>query len=205
MREPCVLTVMVKAPVCGSVKTRLGREIGAVAAVALYRTLTEGLLRQVSRDRRWRTVLAVTPPAAVAHRFACWRWVANDRIAQVRGGLGHRMRSILDGNGRHGIVVGSDIPFVKAANVAEAFMLLRRSGAVFGPAEDGGYWLVGLGPRARALRPFDKVRWSTANALTDTLSALGGGPVAFARTLFDVDTASDYRRLLRRRLAGTLR
>jgi hypothetical protein len=64
---------------------------------------------------------------------------------------------------------------------------------VFGPAEDGGYWLVGLGAR-RPPDPFGGVRWSTPHALADTLARLRA-PVrrraVLLRRLRDVDTAAD--------------
>jgi glycosyltransferase A (GT-A) superfamily protein (DUF2064 family) len=62
---------------------------------------------------------------------------------------------------------------------------------VFGPAEDGGYWLVGLGPR-RPARPFAAVRWSTAHALADTRRNFHGRRIALLRSLSDVDTAADW-------------
>jgi uncharacterized protein len=67
---------------------------------------------------------------------------------------------------------------------------------VFGPAADGGYWLVGFGP-IRPARPFAGARWSTRHALADTLGNLRGRRVALLRTLRDVDTAAD--------LAATMR
>ncbi|MGH7152483.1 MAG: DUF2064 domain-containing protein, partial [Acetobacteraceae bacterium] len=64
---------------------------------------------------------------------------------------------------------------------------------VFGPAADGGYWLVGFGPR-RPARPFARVRWSTEHALTDTLRQCGRRRTGFLRVLHDVDTGEDFRR-----------
>jgi glycosyltransferase A (GT-A) superfamily protein (DUF2064 family) len=65
-----------------------------------------------------------------------------------------------------------------------------RADAVFGPAEDGGYWLGGFGPR-RPPRAFAAVRWSTEHALADTLANCRGRRVALLRRLRDVDTAAD--------------
>jgi glycosyltransferase A (GT-A) superfamily protein (DUF2064 family) len=92
------------------------------------------------------------------------------------------------------VLIGSDIPGVTAADIAAAFRALGRAQAVFGPAEDGGYWLVGFGPR-RPARPFAGVRWSTEHALADTLSNCAGHRVALVRRLRDVDTAADLRAL----------
>jgi glycosyltransferase A (GT-A) superfamily protein (DUF2064 family) len=113
------------------------------------------------------------------------------RIAQGRGDIGQRMdkacRRFREGNVA---IIGSDIPGAGAADVWGAFRALGRHDAVFGPAEDGGYWLVALGPR-RPAQPFVKARWSTEHALADTVRNFRGRRVALARRLRDVDTACD--------------
>jgi uncharacterized protein len=191
MREPPQLVIMTKAPICGAVKTRLSQEIGAVAAAALQRTLTAALLREAARDPRFRTALFVSPDASVY--ASCWSRAP--RFGQGQGGLGARMQRVFDRHGRGPLmIVGADIPFITRDKIAEAFRLLRGADAVFGPAEDGGYWLVGLRRRPKILSPFSNVRWSSRHALADTLKNLRGHRVAFARTLFDIDTADDYRR-----------
>ncbi len=231
MRVPPILVIMAKAPVCGAVKSRLAGKIGAVAATALARTLTEALLREAGGDARFRTVLAITPDAALRARFTSWRAtrvevaaphptpgkpaatlsrngrglfrasrvrgdaVYSGRIGQGRGGLGQRMQRIFDACGQGPlIIVGTDIPFVSRGMIAEAFHRLRGADAVFGRAEDGGYWLVGLRRRPKRLTPFEDVRWSSPHALADTLKNLAGHRIAFAATLFDIDTEADYRR-----------
>jgi uncharacterized protein len=205
MRQPPILVVMARAPVCGAVKTRLAMEIGVVRATALHRLLTARLLREVTRDPRFRTVLAVSPDLAVHARFPAWmqqspRRGPPMRIKQGKGGLGERMQRIFNRCGRGPlIIVGTDIPFVTAAMIADAFRKFASADAVFGPAEDGGYWLVGLRRRPRCLAPFENVRWSSSHVLEDTIANLPACRIAFARTLYDVDTADNYRRFLRER------
>ena len=87
--------------------------------------------------------------------------------------------------------MGSDIPDVTPDDLAQAFCTLGQAHAAFGPAEDGGYWLVALSPR-RPARPFARVRWSSEHALSDTLANFAGRRVALLRTLRDVDTREDY-------------
>ena len=91
-------------------------------------------------------------------------------------------------------IIGCDIPAANADDLAAAFRALGRADAVFGPAKDGGYWLVGLGPR-RPARPFAAVRWSSRHALADTLANFAGRRVAMLRLLADVDSAADWRSL----------
>ncbi len=97
------------------------------------------------------------------------------------------------------IIVGTDIPFITREIIAKAFRHLHGADAVFGRAEDGGYWLVGLRRRPKRLAPFENIRWSSPYALADTLKNLSTHRAAFAATLFDIDTEADYLRYLRER------
>ena len=179
---------MVKEPRPGRVKTRLGRDIGILAAAWWYRHQSAALLRRL-RDPRWRVVLAATPDAALNSPI----WPADlPRIAQGRGDLGQRMARAMGRFRGPVCLVGSDIPGLGRPEVARAFAALRGHDAVFGPATDGGYWLVGLrrGGLARE-RMFGLVRWSSPHALADSAATLTGWRIAFADTLADVDTAAD--------------
>jgi glycosyltransferase A (GT-A) superfamily protein (DUF2064 family) len=113
------------------------------------------------------------------------------RIPQGSGDIGLRMdracRRFPNGNVA---IIGCDIPAACAADVRAAFKALGGAQAVFGPAEDGGYWLIGMGPR-RPARPFANARWSTEHALKDTLVNFAGRKTVRLRTLRDVDTAAD--------------
>ena len=195
MHKPAVFVIMTKAPVCGAVKTRLAKQIGAVAATALTRALAASLLRETARDPRFRTVLAITPDRALNVPFAAWSAAKAERIAQKRGGLGERMQRIFGRCGQGPLIIaGTDIPFIRRETIADAFRKLHHADAVFGRAEDGGYWLVGLSRRAKRLTPFGNVRWSSPYALDDTLKNLENCRIAFAATRFDIDTVTDYRR-----------
>lgn len=180
------VVVFARAPRLGAVKRRLARDIGGRAALRFHIGTLYGLLRSLRRDRLFRTFLATTPDHA---KFALpWR-VA--RVPQGHGDLGQRMdracRRFPRGNV---VIVGCDIPEASAADARAAFRALGSASAVFGPAEDGGYWLVGLAPN-RPARPFANARWSSEHALTDTLANFRGRRVARLRCLRDVDTAAD--------------
>ena len=91
------------------------------------------------------------------------------------------------------LVIGSDIPGVTAPIIAEAFEALKGHDMVFGPATDGGYWLVGVANGARPLPEtlFAGVRWSGRDALADSLATLGDLRVGFCAMLSDVDEVKD--------------
>lgn len=184
------LIVMLKEPRPGRVKTRLGRDIGMVRAAWWFRHQTARLLRRLD-DPRWDLILAVSPDGeGLTSRV----WPAHlTRIAQGPGHLGDRMSRILRAMPPGpACVIGGDIPGITPAHIARAFARIRDHDAVFGPAPDGGYWLVGLRHPGRMPAGFlDKVRWSSEHALTDSLSSLGTARVAFCDTLADVDTVAD--------------
>ena len=194
------LVVMAKAPRLGAVKTRLAKGIGAVEATRFYRNTGKQLLARIGRDPRWRTLLALSPDPAVHDRGAFFG--APPRIAQGQGDLGHRMGRLMhDLPPGPVVIVGSDIPDIAARHIAAAFKALGSHDAVFGPADDGGYWLVGLRRRPRVPEIFRNVRWSSEHALADTLANVSriGLSVAMLERLCDIDNADDYARLIKRR------
>jgi uncharacterized protein len=204
MRPERHLVVFLRAPRLGQVKSRLAAGIGAVAALGFYRRTSAPLLRRLTRDRRWRCHLALTPDSAASGKRS-WP-VRALRRGQGGGDLGRRMARVFATlPPGPAVIVGSDIPAMTMEHVAAAFRALGRSEAVFGPARDGGYWLVGLRRRPRLPRGlFERVRWSSEHALADTLAGLPPGmPVAMLEALEDVDDAAAYRRWLNRRSPGS--
>lgn len=184
------LVVMVKEPRPGRVKTRLGRDIGMVAAAWWFRWQTDRLLRRL-RDPRWELILAVSPDrAGLQSRI----WPPDlARIPQGVGDLGDRMGRILrclpPGPAA---IIGADIPGIRRQHIAKAFEALGAHDAVFGPAPDGGYWLVGLRRGGRIPAGlFREVRWSGPHALADSVRSLGHARIAMIETLRDVDTVDD--------------
>lgn len=193
MRARRHLAVFLKAPRLGQVKSRLAGAIGWIEAARFHRAQAQRLIRAVGRDRRWRTTLWIAPRGALRHRDLPGLGLA--RFGQGPGDFGRRMAQPFRLLPRGDVIlVGSDIPTLDAAVVAQAFRSLTRSDAVFGPALDGGFWLVGLKGNLRLRPPFEKVRWSTRYALSDTLAALTRTRVALLPPLADIDTPEDYRR-----------
>lgn len=190
------LIVFARAPLYGAVKTRLAAQIGRGAAWQAYRAMTDATLKAVAAQSYWSTRLAVTP-RKFATRGRFWP-AAIMRGPQAAGDLGVRMAGALAAASHLGpaIVVGSDIPDMTASHIRDAFDVLARRDVVFGPATDGGYWLVGVrrgAPIAVLRHLFDNVRWSSATALEDTMRNVPAGwRVGEAATLRDIDTAADF-------------
>ena len=189
MAKPLVI-VFARAPRYGAVKTRLARDIGAADTLRFYRTALRDLIRRIGHDPRWETRLCVTPDVAAAERNL-WPLAAT---AQGHGDLGRRMaRALRAAGSRPAVVVGSDIPALGARHVATAFQALRRGPFALGPANDGGYWLIGARCGA-ALAPnaLDGVRWSSPQTLADSAARLHNVQILDA-TLDDVDDGAGYR------------
>ena len=193
------LVLFVRAPELGHGKRRLAREIGDVATVRFERLMLALLLRRLAVDRRWRLRIAVTPDRARCHARHWWCGV--DVTGQGGGDLGVRMRRALAAcPPGPAVLVGGDIPALAARHVAAAFHQLGGCDPVFGPAEDGGFWLVGARRSPRLPPLFDKVRWSSPHTLADTLAELPRRvKVGFVDRLEDVDDGEAYRRLAPRR------
>jgi rSAM/selenodomain-associated transferase 1 len=176
------LVIFARYPRFGTGKSRLAAGAGAGLALRFQRVMLSTLLRRLSGDPRWRTWLAVTPD-----RSGPWPRHIGIR-PQGKGDLGQRMARVA----KHMppgpvVIVGTDSPRLRADHVAHAFGALGNCEAVFGPAMDGGYWMVGLRRRPHFINPFRAVRWSSEHALEDTLANLNGHSVAILDRLDDVD------------------
>ena len=190
------LVLFVRAPTLGRGKRRLAREIGDVAAVRFERRMLALLPRRLARCRRWRLRIAATPDRALRHGPA-----RIERVGQGAGDLGARMSRAIAGCPPGPVVlVGADIPAMRAGHIAAAFALLGACDLVFGPTEDGGFWLIGARRRQHLRSSFAAVRWSTRFALADVLANLPDHlAIGFVERLSDVDDAEAYRRLAPRR------
>ena len=198
-----IVVVFAKAPILGTVKTRLAATIGEPAALAFYLRLLGRTVERLSGEylsgKNWRLRLAVTPDDSVGDGAL---WPADtDRFGQGGGDLGERMLRVLRlaRPERPIVIVGCDIPGLDARHATAAFAALAANDLVFGPADDGGFYLVGA---ARPPKPelFDGVRWSSAATLADVTSGLDTPP-ALVETLRDLD---DIASLEAHRAAGRL-
>ncbi len=190
-----IVFVFVKAPVPGRVKTRLAASLGSVEAARLYRSLAHRIVERVAAGG-YRTVVYFDPPGAAAEVRA-WLGAGREYRPQPQGDLGERLRqAFADGFEEADCVsvVGTDIPDLDRAAVERSFELVSASegpDAVFGPALDGGYYLLALSRPAPGL--FEGIAWSTGAVLEESLrraEALGL-TVGFLDSLADIDRGED--------------
>ena len=195
------LVIFTRYPEPGITKTRLIPVLGPEGAAAVQRQMTEHLLDNVSR-------LVRTRPLTVEIRFAggdarlMQNWLGSDFLyaAQGDGELDKRMTAALtaafDAGAKAAVIIGTDIPGITAEIIGRAFDVLRQKDAVFGPAADGGYYLVGLrkGAFGRALPTlFSGLPWGTNRVLALSMERTAELTlsVALLDTLEDVDRPED--------------
>lgn len=187
MKRP-VLMIMAKAPRVGAVKTRLARDIGGIAAWRFHRNMLAALVRRLTTPF-WRLVMFVTPDRS---RFRLPVRAAH--VNQGHGDLGQRMARGLSAcpTGVPVVLIGCDIPGITTPIIRSAFDALKSHDVVFGPATDGGFWLIGWSGRRRFWRPFAGVRWSQHDTLAATMKNFKGRRFARAVRLSDVDDLSSW-------------
>ncbi len=195
--------VFAKKPQLGRVKTRLAAHIGEPQALEFYRRTLLTLLARLSSGGDWRCWISLTPDTAVTEPPF---WPAEfEPLPQGDGDLGRRMaRSIEALPGGPVLLVGADIPALQNHHLEAGFEALENHDTVFGPAADGGYWLVGSNRTFATADLFENVRWSTDRALADTLANVNtlGKTAARLATLEDIDDDKAYQKWLTNALSG---
>jgi rSAM/selenodomain-associated transferase 1 len=189
---------MAKAPRMGRVKTRLAIDIGVHKAWSFYRHNLNSIVRSLAKSSGWKTWLSVSPDESI-NKNHIWPTKAQ-RISQGFGDLGQRMDKIMQlmpiGPT---IIIGADIPEINSSNITDAFRLLGRKDVVLGPAQDGGYWLIGQRRRPRIISLFANVRWSSPYTLADTKQNIPRlASTGYVTKLADIDDAKAYQAFIQR-------
>jgi hypothetical protein len=187
------LVIFARTPRLGRVKSRLARDVGVVAAWQIYRQISSTVLRRLGRSHLWWCWLALDS----RHPWRSGRvWPHGwRRVDQGSGDLGQRMARVARRLPPGPVVIaGSDVPNMGADDVQSAFRALHDHDFVFGPAMDGGYWLLGVKRRPIPHGLFAEVRWSSRNVLADTLANISNHPVAFLDLKEDIDTGAAFSR-----------
>jgi rSAM/selenodomain-associated transferase 1 len=199
------LAVFARAPVAGEVKTRLAATLGAERAARLHEGLVWRTLGTAAAAQGGPVTLWCSPDCAHPFFERCRAQLGVELRAQRGADLGERMRAAFEDAWAHGrslVLIGSDCPALAPAHLAEAARRLGALDAVFIPAEDGGYVLVGASRRLPRL--FEDIEWGGAGVMAATRRRLGemGARWEELPTLWDVDRAEDYERMCAQHLLG---
>ncbi len=203
------LLVFTKAPRPGAVKTRLIPLMGARGAAALHARLVKRTLATARRARIGQIELHCTPDCDDPFLRFCGGRYGISLVPQSEGDLGTRMTHAFEralASATRAILIGTDCPALTVRHLRDADRILSTGrDAVFAPAEDGGYALIGLA-RCDA-RLFEGIAWGEANVMHETRERLSGLGWCWQEldTLWDVDLPEDYQRLLDSGLLGPKR
>jgi len=191
--------VFSKIPQRGRVKTRLIPAIGEVQALLLYEAMIRHTLETVEKSG---------VPAQISYcgtgdpmkSFSGFR-SSFSILSQKGTDLGERMANafeeVFENAGERAVLIGCDIPQLTTELLRRAFDCLGSSDTVFGPADDGGYYLVGLNRNAFIPDLFTDIGWGSEWVLKQTLEKISahGLSVEMLDQLLDVDTSQDLFRL----------
>ena len=189
------IAVFAKAPVAGEVKTRLMATLGPKGAARLHQALVERALATALAARLGPVALWCAPETSHPFFLWCAKRFGVELRRQQGCDLGERMHHAFEQAAGPLLLIGSDCPALGPSDLVAAAETLRHDDAVFVPAEDGGYVLVGLS-RADA-RVFANVPWSTARVMACTRERLRDAGLRWRELpeLWDVDRPDDYVRL----------
>ncbi|MGB5339473.1 MAG: TIGR04282 family arsenosugar biosynthesis glycosyltransferase [Gammaproteobacteria bacterium] len=175
MKYPdCRLLIFSRAPQPGQVKTRLIPLLGETATADLYADLVTGTLEKLTTAGLCPVDLWCSPDTGHPFFQQCRDRFGVELYRQSQGDLGRRMSNALAAGLQRSaavILVGTDIPSLKAGDIAAACAALTGdSDTVLGPAVDGGYYLIGLRTHHAAL--FEGIPWGTPGVFQATLACM---------------------------------
>ena len=190
------LILFTRYPIAGRAKTRLIPALGAAGAAALQRQFTElTLCRAIALGVARGVSIEVRYEGGSESLMRAWLGPRPRYTSQGAGDLGQRLaraaQDAFDDNAGSVVIIGADCPRLDERLLHEAFDALRAHPIVFGPAKDGGYYLLGLCRPVPVL--FQDIPWSTSSVLTASIriARSSGHEPALLTTLPDVDEPSD--------------
>lgn len=186
------LILFVRNPLLGKVKTRLAKTIGDIEALQVYKELLLHTMEQtvkVSCDKfLFYDTEVVTDDIWPAQHFT--------KYVQEGLDLGQRMENAFQKlftlGYKNAVIIGSDLFDLKSNHIESAFQQLVENDVVIGPAEDGGYYLLGLKKVFPSI--FKDKEWGTSSVLEQTLKDIVNCKVSLLETLNDIDTFEDLQK-----------
>lgn len=201
MNPDTTVIVFLKLPEPGLAKTRLAAAIGVEAALALYREMVHHTMKQVMESGLNMCIhyAGSGDPAGYFPDLAPYSITTPQAGTDLGERMANSFESVFENGAESALLIGCDIPRVTARVLRKAAHLLDRADAVLGPAQDGGYYLIGLNRPSFHRRIFADIPWGTAAVLSETIHRLTtvGMKTAQLDRLSDIDTVDDLDRLIR--------
>ena len=190
--QTSLLMVFVRNPQLGTVKTRLATTVGDKVALEIYIELmrhTAKITHKVSADKK-------VFYSDKIEQNDIWTEMNFSKALQTKGTLGQRMenafRTAFEKGYKKVLIVGSDLYSLKTSHIEKALHQLDKKQVVIGPAQDGGYYLLGLNKNLPAL--FCNKSWGASTVLKETLNDLKLKSIFLIETLNDIDNFEDLKK-----------
>jgi rSAM/selenodomain-associated transferase 1 len=194
MKNKNALIIIAKHPEKENVKTRLSGSMTREKRLELYMSMLGNTINRLRTVKGTDTIIAFAPGETKSYFSSFYL----QTIPLPTGDLGERMHHAFEQVFRNGYekaaLVGVDIPDLSESIVLKAYEFLTDNDIVFGPAKDGGYYLIGM--KRPYIELFKGVPWSTAETLKKSIEKVKKKGLSFALTeeLYDVDTEKDAKR-----------
>lgn len=194
LSQKCVL-LFIRAPELGKVKTRLEKQLDAPSVLSLYKCFVEDIITTLKKSGH-EVIIFFWPPEK---KEIVKHWLGASTSYQPQNGhsLGDRMRnafaSVFDKGVKQAVLIGSDFPDLDKQIVMEAFDALIAEDVVVGPAEDGGYYLIGF--RNHGFNPdvFSDIEWGSSQVFEQTQKRIQGNNLSqhVLPLWYDIDVYDD--------------
>lgn len=194
MKGGKALIILAKYPHPDTVKTRLRGHLPDEKRIRIYEALLNNAVETLRDLPGVDTFICYSPSSGRSYfaRFGLGMFVQSGGDVGLR--MHHAMQKLFRRGYQNVVLVGVDIPDISGSIVLKAFSLLDETDLVFGPAMDGGYYLVGLNKPDPEI--FRGIEWSTDRTLRESIARAESCKyrISFTERLSDVDTAEDLKR-----------
>ncbi len=189
------LIIFIKYPQAGKVKTRLAKDIGDNEAAKIYSQMTKTIIEKTIDTANYNTFIFYDPPEKEQD---IKKWINKKELnylPQLGNTLGERISSafkeVYSSGTNKALIIGSDCIDVDKVTINEAIDLLDTTDVILGPAQDGGYYLLGTNEYSPQI--FQDIEWSTDKVLQQTIQQVNkmGLKYKLLKTLKDIDTVDD--------------
>jgi rSAM/selenodomain-associated transferase 1 len=184
-----LLIIFAKNPILGKAKTRLAASIGEKKALVIYKKLIEktaNIIGELSIEKELYY-------SDFIEKNDLWNNKVTRKKTQRGKSLGERMENAFKNGFAEGykniVIIGTDLWDLETLEIEKAFVSLEKNEGVIGPAQDGGYYLLGLSKWNPTV--FQNKKWGTSTVLNETLACFDKKVVDNLKTKNDIDTIED--------------
>lgn len=196
------LIIFIRYPELGKIKTRLAKDLGEKKTFDFYKSIVKETIKKL-KSSSWDTIIYCADMIDKS-KISLWLDIPERFIfKQNKNHLGSKMYNAfyeLKDSYKKTILIGSDCPTITKEIILNSYIDLNKNDSTIGPAEDGGYYLVGFKNSIldKAKDVFEDINWSSGKEYTETISNFQNLKLTFTNQseLNDIDDINDYKRYI---------